>query len=137
MQPAELENQPTEAPDLNELSIRIANILKQDLAVDYDGRFEKIEERLENLPAGFKGEKGDPGPAGTVNVVVVDSEDVELFLERVHTQGVFHQHGQAVDAAAEIDWIATQVHHRDVIGRSHHGRAATVARTRDKVAALP
>jgi len=58
-----------------------------------------------------------------------------LFRERVKAQSVFHQHSQAVDAAAEVDRIPTEIHRLDVIGRPHHGRATTVVRTRDKVAA--
>lgn len=62
------------------------------------------------------------------------AEDVELFLKRVHAQGVFHQHGQAIDAAAEVDHISTQVDRRDVIGGPHHDSVAAVVKTRDKVA---
>tara|TARA_R110001599_G_C12275834_1_gene662328 strand:+ start:940 stop:1203 length:264 start_codon:yes stop_codon:yes gene_type:complete len=63
------------------------------------------------------------------------AKDVDLQLEKVHTQGVSYQHGQAIDTSAEVDRIATKVHYQDVFGRSHYGRTATAIRTTDKISA--
>ena len=63
------------------------------------------------------------------------AKNVELFCEGVHSQSVFHQDSQAIDAAAEVDWIPTEIHCRDVIGGPHHGRATAVLRTSARVAA--
>ena len=63
-----------------------------------------------------------------------------LFLVLLHPdllviQGVFHQHGQAINTAAEVDRVPTEVHRGNVIGGTHHGRVAAVFSTNDNVAA--